>query len=462
MIRIILLAMLFGCLPLWSEDPVLTIHPERILRCDADRWLGINLNYIRDLDANRPAGSRPLQTALDDLGVRWLRYPGGEKSDHHRFAAPPFTRAEPRSLGWYAGCPGQRMDFDAYIATCRASGAEPYVVVACESEANCGATWDEQLEHAVAWVRYANVEKRYGVRRWEIGNENWHNGTAAPAVMATIVTRFARAMRAVDPAIHLGASGNDATWWKEFLPGAAHDLDFLSVSVYNTWGWRAYDRILQPPEPDLLGAAGGALQAIAGLPDPADRERLTVMVAETNSVDYSEGGWPRTNTLGHAIITFETFARMLGEPRIAGALLWNTRWMDDGEAPTDQFYALDARNRLLPSGMAVALWGRHLHADLVAVDGAAGHLRAYASASADGSAWTAWLVNRGTSAVVGVRLRLGALAAGTVEARCFHGTAPDDADPHLGPSAPVPAGDGIVGPVECPPLSITVITGGIR
>lgn len=280
--------------------------------------------------------------------------------------------------------------------------------------------------------------------------------------MAKIVSRFARGMRAVDPSIRLGASGSDAAWWKGFLPGAAHDLDFLSVSVYNAWGWRSYDRLLQPPEPDLLAAAGTALQAIAGLPDAADRERLVVMVAETNSVDYSEGGWPKANTLGHAIATFEGFARMLGEPRIACAMLWNTRWMDDAEAPANQFYALDASNRLLPSGMAVALWGRYLHADVLAVDGATGDLCAYASAAADGSAWSAWLVNRGTHPVPGISLHPGTLAIGAVTARCFHGSGPDDPQPVLDAPVAVPVGGDGAGPFDCPPLSITVITGGAR
>lgn len=148
-----LLLLLTAAVHLWSADPMFTVHPEQVLREGADRWLGINLNYIRDLDVNRPAGSRPLAAALDDLGVRWLRFPGGEKSDFHRFAKPPYAKPKPVSLGWYQEPQGKRMDFDAYIAICRKRGAEPYVVVACDSPERTGATWDEQLAHAVAWVR---------------------------------------------------------------------------------------------------------------------------------------------------------------------------------------------------------------------------------------------------------------------------------------------------------------------
>jgi len=449
--------LLLSAAALWSADHMFTVQPGQVLRRDADRWLGINLNYIRDLDANRVVGARPLATALDDLGVRWLRYPGGEKSDFHRFAKPPYLQPAPVSLGWYAEPSGQRLDFDAYIALCRQRGAEPYVVVACDNVKNCGASWDEQLEHAVAWVRYANAEKHYGVRYWEIGNENWHNHTAPPDEMAGHVVRFARAMRTVDPSIRIGASGSDDAWWQVFLPAAAAQLDVLTVSVYNCWGWKSYDRLLRAPEPDLLASAGSALRAIDALPAGPDRDRLRVIVAETNSVDYSADGWAKVNTLGHALVTFESLGRMLREPRITCAMLWNTRWMDDAEAPANQFYALNARNGLMPSGQAVALWGRGLLPHLLAVEGGSGPLRAHASASADGSAWTVWLVNRGLEPAAGVHVRLGGLV-GTANLSCYHGNHPDDTAPVFDPPAAFVLADGAVGPLTLPPLSITVIS----
>jgi hypothetical protein len=442
---------------LWSAEPVFTVRPDQVLRDGADRWLGINLNYIRDLDANRPTSARPLGAALDDLGVRWLRFPGGEKSDFHRFAKPPYDRPEPVSLGWYAKPKGRRMDFDAYIAACRARGAEPYVVVACDSPERTGATWDEQLTHAVAWVRYAK-EHACGVHHWEIGNENWHNQTAPAAEMAAQVVRFARAMKAVDPSIRVGASGNNGDWWKVFLPLAAADLDFLTCSVYNCWQWKSYDRFLRSPEPNLLDSAGAALHAIDQLPPGPDRERLRVIVAETNSRDYSKDGWGHANSLGHALVTFETFGRLLREPRVAAALLWNTRWVDEGKALEDIFYALDDANAPTASGLAVALWGRHLQARLLAVEGGAGPLRAHASAGADGRTWTVWLVNRGREPAAGVRVRLGGLG-GTASAYRLCGSSPEDIHPVQDTPTPLAVSDGAIGPLTLPGLSITVISG---
>jgi alpha-L-arabinofuranosidase len=451
--RLLLAAIAMLTSHLSAADLTLRVVPNRVLREGADRWLGINLNYIRDADANRPPGARRLDSALGDLGVRWLRYPGGEKSDFHRFATPPYATTAPLSLGWYAEQAGQRMDFDAYIGHCQAIGAEPYVVVACDSVARTGTSWDEQLEHAVAWVRYANRTKAYGVRWWEIGNENWHNQTASAATMATQVMRFSRAMKAVDPSIRIGASGNNRAWWSAFLPAAAADLDFLSLSAYNCWEWRSYDRLLRQPGPDLLGDARHALHAIDTLP-PGERDRLRIIVAETNSVDYSPDGWARSNNLGHAIATFEIIGALLREPRISATMLWNTRWMNDDEAEHDQFYSFDAANAPTPTGLAVALWGRHLRSAIVAIEGGTDTCTAYASTNADGT--TVWLVNRARSAQSGITLRFGRATA-KASRQVLGGTGPDDLHPGISAAEPLQITDGDRTSLSCPPVSITVI-----
>ncbi len=151
------------------------------------------------------------------------------------------------------------------------------------------------------------------------------------------MVRFARAMKAVDHDIRVGASGNNSEWWQIFLPLAAADLDFLTVSVYNCWEWKSYDRLLRDPEPDLLAEAGYALRAIDALPAGPDRERLRVIVAETNSRDFSTDGWGHANNIDHAIVIFESFVRLLREPHIAAAMLWTTRWVTVGKAHQDIF-----------------------------------------------------------------------------------------------------------------------------
>ncbi len=454
--------LLLPAVMLMAGDIAFTVDADRTLRDHADRVAGINLNYIRDSDANRATCARSLGETLKDLGAAWLRYPGGGKSDFHCFAPPPYAKAEPQVWGWYAKWQGQRMDFDAYVALCRAVGAEPHVVVGCDNQERTGRTWDQWLEHAVAWVRYANVVKKYGVKRWEIGNENWHNKTAPPAEMARIVVRFAQAMKAVDPTIQVGASGSGDGWWKAFLPIAAPHLDFLTVSVYNCWQWKSYAYLPAHPTVDLLGQARTALAAIDRHAPEADRPRLRVVVAETNSKDFSQDGWPGTNTRGHARVTFLSLGAMIAEPRIDAAMVWTTRWMKDEDATTSQWYALAGDNLPLPTGRALGLWGAHLHDRLVAVEGGSPLVAGFASASSDGRRLTVWIVNKGLEPVAGVRVGLRRKAAfRSVSVSRYAGDGPDDAAPRLSSvlDAP-PLTDGVIAGLACPGVSITVLAFG--
>ena len=441
-----------------AAPPVtLTIESDTVLRHHADHFVGVNLNYIRDADENRPR-ARPLDAALRDMGARWLRFPGGEKSDFHLWSQPPYDAPHPVSLGEYAGYAGTRMDFDAYIAHCRAAAAEPYVVAGYTTEKRAGRTEAQWIESAVAWVRYANVKKKYGVKYWEIGNENWNNSKATPLEMAGIVVRFSRAMKRVDPSIKIGASGNSARWWAGFLPTAAPALDFLSLSLYNCWQWKNYDHFIQHPDEDTIGDAETALKAIDEDCTPADRARLKVIVAETNSKDYSRGGWPGANTLGHALVSFDTLGKLMAQPRILAAMVWTTRWMNDGEAKSSQWYALGPDNEVLPTGRAIALWGQFAQSEMLAVSGSAQGVSGYATRSPDGRALTVWVLNRGRAPVSDISVSVHSpLSYGRALVSRLSGTGPDDPNPRWEPLQTRTLSGNTVAALSCPGVSVTVL-----
>ncbi|UCD00150.1 MAG: hypothetical protein JSW66_09765 [Phycisphaerales bacterium] len=96
------------------------------------------------------------------------------------------------------------LDFDEYINYLREFGARAYIVVPYESFERSKKAKEEFIEHAVAWVRYANVRRNYGVKYWEVGNENWHNKTGTATEIAQVAKEFAQAMKAVDPNIKVG------------------------------------------------------------------------------------------------------------------------------------------------------------------------------------------------------------------------------------------------------------------
>lgn len=438
------------------EPIVLKIDAQNVLREDADRVVGVNLDYLRDADANRP-DARPLQSALDDMGARWLRYPGGEKSDFYLWAQPPYEKSQPIALSWYDTVPGARLDFDSYLAQARAVGAEPYLVVGYDSEKRSGRTKAQWLENAVSWVKYANITQKYGLKYWEIGNENWHNQTGSATELAQVVVEFSRAMKAIDPTIRIGASGNDDNWWKGFLPVAAPHLDFISLSLYNAWQWKSYDYWLRHPDADLIAPVRGALSAIDRYAPENDRARLKVVVAETNSKDYSESGWKDDNTLGHALVTFETLGQLMQQPRVLSALVWTTRWVKDEEAAHSQWYALGPHNEILPTGRAIALW-KAAQPKMLAVTGANGSISAYASRNADNSKMTIWLVNRDTKAAQNIALSIDApVAYRQSETWRFTGAGPDDSAPTWQQIDSVTL-DGNRTNVSCPPVSVTVLS----
>ena len=196
---------------------IISVDLSKVLSHPAANSIGINLNYLRD-DNNNLEGARPIQETLKEMGVGWLRYPGGEKSDRHLWSQPPWNEPDPQVKGSYLNQVKDILDFDEYIEYAKQAGAEPYVVVGYGRENRTGFTKRQYLENAIEWVKYANVKNNYGVKYWEIGNENWNNNTATPKQMAEIVVEFSRAMKAVDPSIKVGSSnGRGAGGWSDFF-----------------------------------------------------------------------------------------------------------------------------------------------------------------------------------------------------------------------------------------------------
>ncbi|GAB3434561.1 cellulose binding domain-containing protein [Actinophytocola sediminis] len=201
-----------------------------------DLAIGVN-HAIWDAELGTPA----VADLMRDAGVAAMRYPGGSYSDiyHWRDHTAPGGYVAPNT------------DFDHFMAGVRRAGARPIVA------ANYGTGTPQE---AADWVRYANVEHDYDVEYWEIGNELYGNGhygaeweaddhpDKSPAQYATLVRDYARAMKAVDPSIKVGAvltapgewpdgitaAGDAGTWNQVVLATAGADIDFGIVHWYPT------------------------------------------------------------------------------------------------------------------------------------------------------------------------------------------------------------------------------------
>jgi len=152
-----------------------------------------------------------------------LRYPGGNfvSGYHWRDGIGPRDQRETTfNRPWNQPEPNH-VGTDEFIAFCRAVGCEPFICL------NAG---DGTPEEAAAWVEYCNgapdtangrLRARNGhrephnIRLWEVGNElygGWQIGHCTPEEYAERYERFYRAMKAVDPTIHIIANGQDLRW----------------------------------------------------------------------------------------------------------------------------------------------------------------------------------------------------------------------------------------------------------
>ena len=349
-----------GCLP--AVDHI-TIDADRVVRDTTISPLGLNLNYLVDDEARRPPGAkRTLVQAVAQTGARFLRYPGGEKSDNYvwstragstallspqdevptplqpRIADPGTWPGMDRGFADAEGRPVEpSLDFDEFITFCRGCGGEPVVVVAYDTAREISGsahpmapTLAELQASAAAWVRYANVTRGYGVKYWEIGNESWFRAGMTAERYATDVIAFAQAMRAVDPSIRIIAHGKDDTWYPTICAKASGVIDILASHDYSVWQWSGYDTF-RTSSPDLARNAGMAIAAIASHAAPADRDRLLVAVTETNALDwglqFGSGGWVNRNDLAHALVLFDLVGQQIRQPKIAFTQVWNSRWI---------------------------------------------------------------------------------------------------------------------------------------
>jgi hypothetical protein len=483
--------------PAAPPDTTASVDAGRILRTSNRSLLGIDVDYLLDADANRRPGARKLARAILDLRAGSLRYPGGEKSDGMLWAAPPAFRTPHPTLArlgpdeWPSNDArvydlfGRRyvrkpLDFDAFIRLCRQTGAEPVVVVAYDSMYRPGTPGETVpdkatlLENAVSWVRYANIERRYGVKYWEIGNESYfyvYNGGAKAADYARDLPVFAAAMKGVDPTIRIGANGpvgaddvgaldnlNGITtpWWQAVFGQAAASIDFISVHEYPCYAWYGYDAYRDSPV-RMLGV-DEIEKAARRYGPPGLAERLRYLLTETNSADWyghpQNLGWKHENTLGHALVLFDMLAQAVSDPRVVTAQIWTTRWLNNETAP-ELWDALDAYNRPLPTGLALKLLAQNLGTAIVAsTDG--DKVRVFAARNDRTRELTVFLLNKDTSRNIALHLdggRPGRLAARQV----WSGAGPDDKYPMLRRESPIRIAKGQARLV-LPPVSLTVLT----
>jgi alpha-N-arabinofuranosidase len=183
---------------------------------------------------------------LKDLQVSVLRWPGGNFVSNYHWQdgiGPKDARPVRSDLAW-SGTESNRFGTDEYLAYCAELGAEPYICL------NMGTG---TLEEALAWVEYCNgardtywadLRRAYGhdapynVTWWGLGNEiygDWQVGALSAEEYISEATRWARAIRMIDPHAKLVSCGELGwtDWDRKVVDAMVSLVDLHSIHIYS-------------------------------------------------------------------------------------------------------------------------------------------------------------------------------------------------------------------------------------
>ncbi|WP_198675887.1 LPXTG cell wall anchor domain-containing protein [Kribbella monticola] len=291
--------------------------------------IGLNTGFGDD-----HMGTAEVSSLMKAAGVRQLRYPGGSGADEYHWK----THTYGDGSGWIPS----NTDFDHFMATAKRVGAQPIIT------ANYGSGTPQE---AADWVKYANVDKGCGVKYWEIGNEVYGNGhygdgkgwetdkhaDKSPTAYAKNLIAYAKAMKAVDPKVKIGAvlttpggwpdkekaPGDSADWNHTVLSIAAKSIDFVIVHWY-PGGTTTADLLNTPSR---IGGVRSELRSLISTYAGSRAASVEIAVTETDAV-----GSPALTSQAAALFAPDTYMTWFEQG--ANHVDWWNLHNGSGEAPT--------------------------------------------------------------------------------------------------------------------------------
>jgi alpha-L-arabinofuranosidase len=235
---------------------------------------------------------------LRELRMGVLRWPGGNFVSNYHWTdgiGPKDQRPRRPELAW-GGEESNRFGTDEFMAYCAEVGTEPYVCL------NMGTG---NLEEALAWVEYCNGARNtawaarrrqnghdepFRVRYWGLGNEmygDWQVGALSAEEYVRTASRWARAIRMLDPEANLVSCGMNGwnDWDRVVIDGLAPLVDLHSLHIY-TGSDDYWANVLAPHQAERAIRCAGAL---------IDRAAYNKKLARRPGIAYDEWNvWYRT------------------------------------------------------------------------------------------------------------------------------------------------------------------------
>jgi alpha-L-arabinofuranosidase len=285
-------------------------------------------------------------SALRELDVQALRFPGGSPSDDYHWA---FNRNGHNLWRWAT-------PFSSFIHIATNLQAQVFITV------NYGSGTPEE---AAAWVRCANITNHCGFKYWEIGNENygnWEHDENSPPHDAVTYARRAREfisqMKAADRTIKIGVVITES--YKDRIGVVLDALQELKLGEFITQGYRGWTPTLLATLKELGVTPDFVIchrypESVPGYEDDAyllqsttrwtadaaaARRQLRtyfgsactnveVLCTENNSIGEKTG--KQTTSLVNALYLADSFGQIV-QTEINSFLWWNLRNIPDHNA----------------------------------------------------------------------------------------------------------------------------------
>lgn len=239
------------------------------------------------------------------IGITCLRYPGGTQGYH-----------------WKSGI----FDFAERFSTVPLRNID-YLIRFCQ-KTNTKLIWQVNVESGTAQeaaelVEYMNKKSGFPIVYWELGNEvygDWDKGYMPAGKYAQLIKDYAQAMKAVDPAIKIGAdwAQRDANFNKTIIKDAGEYIDFISVHWYPNHinASHVFEGRIHPTPQEVMGNSMQIplivkdAQEIIAKYSPARKGKIEVGFLEW------DGSWDAPNS------DFSPYSRDIAQWSLANAIFY--------------------------------------------------------------------------------------------------------------------------------------------
>jgi alpha-L-arabinofuranosidase len=422
-----------------TSKNVISIDPSKIVKSQKQPLIGENLNFLMSSDKKWPR-KVSMKQRIKEMNLGMLRFPYGHLGDNYLFTDAPFNdgikgltprvasmNTAPGTQGWTVNDKGyftKALDFDEFMEYINELNVEPLIMVNMlgydqKHYRDTVVTFEDLKTHAVEWVRYANITRGHKIKYWQLGNE-----VASHTDKETYFKHYlevAKAMKAVDPSIHIGF-GEDGRrdWIKEVLAddNIGQYIDFLSPHQYmfgRKWtesyeAWRDFSGKLTSKIDKLQHYADTSKNhknvpliiteyGITGGNYPENESKHIKRKVVTEFVTEIDEDKNYGNDLWKSLVFAELSLSTFKHKNVSHMVHWNTHtsWQGEfggyhGNIENSLNNTLD--NSLTPVGQVIKLINNHTFDNIISVQEKHGFVRAYATVASDTDDLAMILINK--------------------------------------------------------------------